>query len=86
MKALIAVAVGALAAGGIALGAAAPASAGCQGGWTPWGGGTTCDGPIGGDGSFQRCVTSSALGFGGTNCYVLNVNDMGNQFPQYVGP
>lgn len=53
MKALIGLAVTALAASGIALATAAPAGAGCQGGWTPWGGGTTCDGPIGQDGTFQ---------------------------------
>jgi hypothetical protein len=63
----------------------APANAGCQGGWTPWGGGTTCDGPIAGDGTFQRCVTAGAMGFGGTNCYLLNVNNLAGQVP-YVGP
>ena len=85
MKTLTALTVGALAAAGIALAGAAPAQAGCQGGWTPWGGGTTCDGPIGGDGTFERCVTAGAMGFGGTNCYLLNVNNLGNQIP-YVGP
>jgi hypothetical protein len=30
-------------------------------------------------------VTAGAMGFGGTNCYLLNVNDMGSQQP-YVGP
>ena len=68
MKILVAVAISGLVASGIALGA--PASAGCQGGWTPWGGGTTCDGPIAGDGTFQRCVTAGAMGFGGTNCFL----------------
>ncbi|MCK0174073.1 hypothetical protein [Mycolicibacterium sp. F2034L] len=85
MKTLITLAAGALAAGGLALGAAAPAAAGCQGGWTPWGGGTTCDGPINQDGSFERCVTAGAMGFGGTNCYVLNVSNLAGQVP-YVGP
>lgn len=85
MKSLIAFAAGILAAGGIAVGTAAPASAGCQGGFTPWGGGTTCDGPITEDGTFQPCVTTSALGFGGTNCYQLNVNNLAGQVP-YVGP
>jgi hypothetical protein len=83
MKILVALAVSALAASGIAL--AAPSNAGCQGGWTPWGGGTTCDGPIAGDGTFQRCVTAGAMGFGGTNCYLLNVNNLAGQVP-YVGP
>lgn len=85
MKTMGAFLAGALAAGGIALATAAPADAGCQGGWTPWGGGTTCDGPIAGDGSFQRCVTAGAMGFGGTNCSVMNVNDLVGQVP-YVGP
>jgi hypothetical protein len=83
MKALVGLAISGLVAGGIAL--AAPANAGCQGGWTPWGGGTTCDGPIAGDGTFQRCVTAGAMGFGGTNCYLLNVNNLEGQVP-YVGP
>lgn len=85
MKTLVALAAGAVAASGIALASAAPADAGCQGGWTPWGGGTTCDGPISGDGSFQRCVTAGAVGFGGTNCYLLNVNELAGNVP-YVGP
>jgi hypothetical protein len=81
MKTLVAVAISRLVASGIAV--AAPAGAGCQGGWTPWGG-TTCDGPIAGDGTFQRCVTAGAMGFGGTNCFVANVNDLEGQ--PYVGP
>ncbi|MCG5434464.1 hypothetical protein LV457_19515 [Mycobacterium sp. MYCO198283] len=86
MKALITFAVSAVAASGIAIAGAAPASAGCQGGWTPWGGGTTCDGPIASDGTFQRCVTAGAMGFGGTNCQLLNINDMAGQPVPYVGP
>ena len=74
MKALIVIAAGTLAAGGIALAGAAPASAGCQGGFTPWGGQQTCDGPVNADGMFERCVTTNAMGFGGTNCVILNVN------------
>jgi hypothetical protein len=84
MKTVVALTVGLLAAGGIAL--AGPANAGCQGGWTPWGGGTTCDGPIAGDGTFQRCVTAGAMGFGGTNCYLLNVNNLTAGQVPYVGP
>jgi len=83
MKTLVALAISGLAAGSIAV--ATPASAGCQGGWTPWGGGTTCDGPVGGDGTFQRCVTAGAMGFGGTNCYLLNIDNLAGQVP-YVGP
>lgn len=64
MKTLVALTISGLVSSGIAI--AAPASAGCQGGWTPWGGGITCDGPIAGDGTFQRCVTAGAMGFGGT--------------------
>lgn len=71
--------------GALGLATAAPAHAGCQGGWTPWGGGTTCDGPIAADGTFERCVTAGAMGFGGTNCFLLNINDMAGQIP-YVGP
>lgn len=71
--------------GTIGLVTAAPVQAGCQGGWTPWGGGTTCDGPIAADGTFERCVTAGALGFGGTNCFLLNINNMEGQIP-YVGP
>lgn len=85
MKSLVVLAAGVLAAGGIAVGTAAPAAAGCQGGFTPWGGGTTCDGPITEDGFFQRCVTAGAMGFGGTNCFQLNVNNLAGQVP-YVGP
>jgi hypothetical protein len=83
MKTLVALAIGALAASGIAL--AAPANAGCQGGWTPWGGGTICDGPVGPDGNFERCQTSGALGFSGTSCYLVNINNLNGQPPR-VGP
>jgi hypothetical protein len=83
MKSLVALAISGVVASGIAL--AAPANAGCQGGWTPWGGGTTCDGPIAGDGTFQRCVTAGAMGFGGTNCFLANINNLEGQQP-YVGP
>jgi hypothetical protein len=30
-------------------------------------------------------VTAGAMGFGGTNCYLTNINDLGGQIP-YVGP
>ena len=88
MKALVALAVSGLVASGIAL--AAPAGAGCQGGWTPWGGGTTCDGPIAGDGTFQRCVTAGAMGFGGIKktqnranliAYLRTLSDSPKPFP-----
>ncbi len=81
MTSVVALTVGALVAGGIAL--AAPANAGCQSGWTPWGGGQICDGPIAPDGSFQRCQTVGVLGFGGTlPCFTLNVNNLNGQPPR----
>ncbi len=43
-------------------------TAGCQGGRTPWGGGTYCDSNPYADGSYDHCVTVSVLGFGGTQC------------------
>ncbi|MEO3759415.1 hypothetical protein ABGB19_14145 [Mycobacterium sp. B14F4] len=82
MKTLVALAVGALAAGSIAL--AAPANAGCQSGWTPWGGGEICDGPVDANGNFERCQTVGVLGFGGSvPCYIANVS---NANPPRIGP
>jgi len=81
MKALVAVAISGLVASGIAL--AAPANAGCQSGWTPWGGAEICDGPVASDGNFQRCQTTGVLGFGGTNCFIVNVSGAS---PPWVGP
>jgi hypothetical protein len=84
MKALVALAIGVLGAAGIVF--AAPANAGCSAGWTPWGGGQICDGPISPDGSFQRCQSVGVLGFGGTlPCTVMNVNNL-NGAPPWVGP
>ena len=37
------------------------------------------------DGTFERCQTAGAMGFGGTNCFLLNVNNLGSN-PPYVGP
>jgi hypothetical protein len=85
MKILVALAISAIAASGIGLPTATPASAGCQGAWTPWGGGTRCDGPIAPDGTFERCDTAGAMGFGGTTCYLLNVNNLSSNGP-WVGP
>lgn len=82
-KIVMALAVGLLVPGGLAT---APAAyAGCQGGWTPWGGGTICDGPIAVNGMFQRCQTTSALGFGGTSCFLVDANNLAGQ-PPWVGP
>ncbi len=69
-KIITAVGAAALSAAGIAL--AAPAAADCggggNGGWTPWGGGSYCDGNPYQDGSYDHCVSVTVLGFGGTNC------------------
>jgi hypothetical protein len=42
-------------------------------------------GPIAQDCTFQRCVTADAMGFGGTNCYLMNINNLAGSQP-YVGP
>jgi hypothetical protein len=59
-----------LSAGGLAL--AAPAEADCagggNGGFTPWGGSSYCDGSPYEDGSYDHCVTTIVLGFGGMQC------------------
>ena len=85
MKTITAMLVGAVAAGGIALGSAGPATAGCQSGWTPWGGGERCDGPIQADGTFQRCDTGGAFGFTTTRCYTVDVNNLAGNAP-WIGP
>ena len=56
--------------GSAAVAFAAPASAmpNCQGGNTPWGGGTFCDSQSYSDGSYDHCATVNVLGFGGTQC------------------
>ena len=54
-----------------ALTAAPQASAEC-GEFYMWGnGGGNCDGPVGPDGSFQRCTTVYVMGIGGTNCFIV---------------
>jgi hypothetical protein len=67
---VIAVLAALMSTGGIAL--AAPAHAECegsgQGGYTPWGSGSYCDGDTYQDGSYDHCVTVIVLGFGGTQC------------------
>ncbi|ULN41339.1 hypothetical protein MI149_27785 [Mycolicibacterium crocinum] len=69
-KIVIAVVAAVLSAAGIAF--AAPSAADCggggNGGWTPWGGGSYCDGDPYPDGSYDHCVSVTVLGFGGTNC------------------
>jgi len=83
MKTLVALTISALAASALAVASAAPANAGCQAGWTPWGGGEICDGPVAPDGNFERCQSTGVLGFGGTNCFIVNV---GSAQPPRVGP
>ena len=83
MKGLVALAISAMTASGIAIVLAAPANAGCQAGWTPWGGSEICDGPVAPDGNFERCQSTGVLGFGGTNCFIVNIN---NAQPPRVGP
>ena len=41
---------------------------GCQGGWTPFGGGGYCDGTTYADGSYDHCARVTVLGFGGMQC------------------
>ena len=41
---------------------------GCQGGYTPWGGGEYCDMDFWDDGSYLNCHRVIVMGFGGTNC------------------
>ncbi|OBI10602.1 hypothetical protein [Mycobacterium sp. E2497] len=53
-------------------------TAGCQGGWSPWGGGTYCDGNPYPDGSYDHCVSVSVLGWGGTQCYRVCPPDPAN--------
>jgi hypothetical protein len=63
-----------LATGGIAL--ATPATAGCQSVFIGiFGGGQRCDGPIDPLGNFTRCDSGHGIGFGGSNCYVVNLGD-----------
>lgn len=82
-KFLVGAAVAVLTAGGIAL--APPASAGCIGGGGWGNGGETCDGPVI-NGWFQRCVTVVVLGWGGTNCYMVDINNMaGQHIPHHIG-
>jgi hypothetical protein len=71
--------IGVMLAGGIDL--ASPASAGCN--WVAvggFGGGRRCDGPINRSGQFMRCDQGHGMGFGGTNCYVVQFGDP-NQAP-----
>ncbi|MBN3458870.1 hypothetical protein JNN96_33065 [Mycobacterium sp. DSM 3803] len=76
-KLIVAVSAGLLAASGIAL--AAPAGAGCQGAYIGiFGGGQRCDGPVDPLGNFTRCESGYGMGFGGQNCYVVNVGDPGH--------
>lgn len=68
-KIAVVAAAAALLAGGLAVATPAlTAPSGCQGGWTPWGGGSYCDSGAYEDGSYDHCVSVTVLGFGGTQC------------------
>ena len=55
--------VGGVTAGIVVAGPASAVPSGCQGGWSPWGGGQTY-----GDGSYDHCANVTVLGFGGMQC------------------
>jgi hypothetical protein len=87
-KAFTTVVSGAVAASGVALSllGAAPASAGCQGLNTPWGGGQRCDSQIDANGVFQRCDSGGVMGFAlPEQCYAVNSNALGNNMP-WIAP
>lgn len=74
-----------LVAGGIAaasVAVAAPASAGCGNAYYGVGVSQRCDDPVGPDGWFRRCDFTVVFGFGGTNCYMVNNNDLGPNLPR----
>jgi hypothetical protein len=57
---------------------ATPANAGCQTiSLGIFGGGEQCDGPVDQLGNFTRCASGNAMGFGGSNCFVVSVSDPG---------
>ncbi len=86
MRKLSAVLVGAITALGIGLAGAPEVGAGCQGLWTPWGGGQRCDGPLDPGGFFQRCDSGGALGFATPPmCYQVDANNLGNNAP-WIAP
>jgi hypothetical protein len=87
-KVVTAVLSSAVATGGIALAlvGAAPASAGCQGINTPWGGGQRCDSQIDANGMFQRCDSGGVMGFAlPEQCYAVDSHALGNNVP-WIGP
>ena len=73
---IIAGIAGVLASGSITI--ASPAHAGCQSAFVGiFGGGKRCDGPIDQLGNYTRCDSGHGMGFGGSNCYVVNISDSG---------
>lgn len=60
--------MGGMTAGIVCAGPAGAVPSGCQGGWSPWGGGSYCDGQTYGDGSYDHCANVSVMGFGGMQC------------------
>jgi hypothetical protein len=76
-KMLISAAAMTLLTGGVAIPFAAPASAGCQSVFIGiFGGGQRCDGPVDPVGYYTRCDSGQGMGFGGSNCYAVNVGDL----------
>lgn len=95
-RALAAIGLGAILTAGIITAAAAPAAnaapntpapTGCMSGYGGgFGGHRTCDSAIESDGWFTRCVETHVLGFGGTQCYRVDPNNMGSQHIPYRIP
>ena len=76
--------------GATAVALAAPAGAGpagCQGGWSPWGGGSYCDGTSYVDGSYDHCANVTVMGFGGMQCGRVCPPPAGSSIPApWPGP
>jgi len=86
MRKLSALVICAITAISIGLTTAPAANAGCQGLWTPWGGGQRCDSPIDANGFFQRCDSGGAFGFATPpTCYQVDANNLGNNAP-WIAP
>jgi len=66
---------------GVAVGVAAPASAGCAGAGYGVGVSSRCDGPMQPDGWFRRCDMTYVFGFGGQNCYMVDSNNLAGNPP-----
>jgi hypothetical protein len=67
-KGIIILGAGVLAGGYLGVAGTANAQPNCQGGFSPWGGGSYCDGQGYSDGSYDHCANVSVMGFGGMQC------------------